>query len=104
MHKLFLALAAVVALLASPADAVHCKEPTLNREAAYTFKDPTSGKVYYVENDRCQTEGCTASFYIYEETNGYANLQRQDATGAKADEWTQDDTCHGKIRPDTLVF
>jgi hypothetical protein len=103
--KSFLVLVALAAFVAPYAVATHCKDPTLDRHTEeQRITDPTTGKLYYVEYDPCQTEGCPASFYLYEETNGFANLQRQDAVGDEADKWTQDDTCHGKIRPDTIVF
>ena len=106
MNKLFFALTAIAALVAPYALAEHCEEPTLDRDTEeLRISDPETGQViYYVDNDPCQTDGCTFSFWIYEETNGYPNLQRQDATGEEVDEYTQDDTCHGKIKPDTIVL
>lgn len=49
---------------------------------------------YYVENDFCQMDPCT--FWIYEETNGVEGLQRDDDV--------VDDTCHGAVPGDTIVF
>jgi hypothetical protein len=105
MNKYFVTLAAVAALVAPYALAEHCEKPYLDRNTEeLRITDPETGAViYYIDNDPCQLD-CTWSFWIYEETNGFANLQRQDATGDAVDEFTQDDTCHGKILPDTIVF
>ena len=61
-------------------------------------------RIFYVDNDLCQTEGCTFSFWIYEETNGYEGLQRKDAVNESETRWTKDDTCDGAIPSDTIVL
>ena len=106
MNKTYFALTALAAMVAPYALAEHCEDPYLDRDTEeYRIQDPETNKVlYYIDNDPCQTDGCTISFWIYEETNGFANLQRQDATGDEVDEFTQDDTCHGEILPDTIIF
>ena len=105
MNKVFLAMTAMVALVAPYALAEHCTEPTLDRNSEeLRINDPETGAViYYLDNDPCQPD-CGFSIWIYQETNNIENLQRQDATGDQADEFTQDDTCHGMIQPDTIVF
>lgn len=106
MNKTYFALTALVALVAPYALAEHCEDPYLDRNTEeLRIKDPETGAViYYLDNDPCQTQGCGFSIWIYEETNTYPNLQRQDATGDQVNQFTQDDTCHGEIKPDTIVF
>ena len=106
MNKVFVTMTALTALLAPFALAAHCTEPNLTRDSQeVTISDPETGAViYYIDNDPCQTEGCIWSFWIYEETNGFENLQRQDASESDADKFTQDDTCHGAILPDTIIL
>ena len=61
----------------------------------------------YVDNDPCQLDGCTLSLWIYEESNGYEGLQRQDAPTWDEEHrpwWLKDDTCDGLIAPDTILF
>lgn len=50
---------------------------------------------YYEDTDFCQPD-CGPYFWIYEESNGIAGLQRGDEV--------VDDTCHGMIQPDTILF
>ncbi len=106
MNKVFFAMAALAALVAPYALAEHCKEPYLDRNTEeLRINDPETNEVlYYLDNDWCQSQDCGYSIWIYEETNGIANLQRQDATGDDVNEFTQDDTCHGMIKPDTRVY
>ena len=105
MRTTHLALLALTALVAPYALATHCEDPFLGRNSdEMRVKDPQTGKVlYYVDNDSCQSEGCGVSVWVYQESNGYPNLQRQDATGSRVTKWTQDDTCHGMIKADTVV-
>lgn len=61
-----------------------------------TYGDGEGGDgTYYVDNDICNI-GCTFSVWIYEETNAIAGLQR-------GDEFV-DDTCHGSIESDSIIF
>lgn len=105
MNKTYFALAALMALVAPYALADHCEDPFLDRNTEeYRVKDPETGKViYYLDKDPCEPD-CGFSIWIYEETNGYDNLQRQDATGDQVNEYTQDDTCHNMIDSDTIIL
>ena len=102
MNRLFLALAALVALVAPQALAEHCTKPNLDRDSEeLRVRDETGAVRYYVERDPCEGAGCVDSIWVYEETNDIENLQRLDPPGTAK---PQDDTCHGMIRPDTLVL
>ena len=105
MNMTHFALVAIATLVAPFALAEHCEEPYLDRNSEeLRISDPETGQVlYYVDNDPCYPD-CGFSIWIYEETNTFPNLQRQDATGDQVSEYTQDDTCHGEILPDTIVF
>ena len=93
--RTILTLAACLAL-AIPAGADHCT--TYSTASPEITLDPAPGVAsrYYWDNDWCQP-GCSIfSFWIYEESNGIDGLQR-------GDEWV-DDTCHGMIAADRLIF
>jgi len=91
MNKFFTTLLTLAALaVALPAGlADHCS--SYNTSTAEFDAIPP----YYVDNDLCQP-GCIYSIWVYEETNGIEGLQR-------GDEFV-DDTCHGLIEADTIIF
>ena len=103
MSKTFLAILALAALVAPQTLAEHCTKPTLDRDSEeLRVMDPETGDVrYYVDRDACEGDGCVDSIWIYEETNALENLQRRDPADARD---PQDDTCHGMIRPDSVVL
>lgn len=87
---------AIVFLLASFAEAGHCltystTPPSLT---CYDVPSPEAGG-YYVDEDCCVI-GCIFSIWIYQESNGIPGLQRDDEH--------VDDTCHGLIEGDTVIF
>lgn len=84
--RLVLPLAILLAL-SLPAQAAHC-------ETWSTTPAEIDAGGYYVELDTCPM--CIFSVWIYEESNGIEGLQRGDEI--------VDDTCHGMIRADTIVF
>lgn len=92
--KALVALLAVFAL-SSAAEAEHC--------TTYSTTTPNVGcgmynyegtYPYYVDEDCC--DPCLSSIWVYDESNGIPGLQRGDEV--------HDDTCHGMIIPDTIVF
>lgn len=91
---------------AMPAGADHCVQPNYGRDSEeLRVPDTRTGKTqYYVEVEPCVPNGCgTNAVLIYEETNGFENLQRREGTDAERATrwWLKDDTCHGMIRPDS---
>lgn len=97
---------ALLALVAVPAGAEHCVQPDYGRTSEeMRVADPQTGKTrYYLDVDSCQTShGCIRAVWIYEESNGFGNLQRREGTedDRRRFSWFQDDTCHGMINPDT---
>ena len=99
MRATLLALLAVATLVFPAALAGHCEEPNLARESDLEVRDASDKVRYYVEIDECDKPTCQ-DVWVYEETNGYGNLQRRDS-GAQG---VHDDTCHAMIRPDTRVL
>lgn len=92
MTRTFLILIAALTLSLTSANAEHCSSySTSTPEVDMTH----SGSPYYIDNDPCQPE-CHSSTWIYEESNGISGLQRGDEV--------VDDTCHGMIDGDTIVF
>ena len=89
MPRILLATALVVAL-AFTANAEHCTTWTTS---APEIDTTIVGGSYYVENNRCD-ELC--DIWIYEESNGLPGLQREDEV--------VDDTCHGLVDGDAIVF
>lgn len=51
---------------------------------------------FYVDNDTCQPGCGLFSLWVYQESNGHPGLQRGDEV--------YDDTCHGMVEADTIVF
>ena len=60
----------------------------------------TAAAGYYIDEDGCPllavVQNCHYSFWVYEESNGIAGLQRDDEI--------RDDTCRGLIPGDTVIF
>jgi hypothetical protein len=89
MRQVILAIVGI-ALAMGAAGADHCETWSTSKP------DTTSSDGrYYVDNDMCQPE-CIFSIWLYEESNGYDGLQRGDEV--------VDDTCHGMIDSDTIIF
>lgn len=93
--RLFLLPAVVAVSLLAPAAADHCQSyhtttPTLWCGAASFPGDHP----VYVDDDCCPE--CLYYVWIYQESNGIPGLQREDEI--------VDDTCHGMIVGDTIVF
>lgn len=90
MNKLVTILLTLAALsVALPAGlAAHCTK--IHTSEALIERDG-----YYVAIDRCLGD-CVLSAWVYEESNGIVGLQRLDDQ--------VDDTCHGRIEPDTIVM
>lgn len=89
--------AALAALLLAPLPAVadHCLTWTTTT-TGYGFPlIEADGRYILIAQGFCDPQ-CGYSFWIYEESNMIDGLQRGDEF--------QDDTCHGMIAPDTLVF
>ena len=89
--RLILALSVAVAI-ALPVGAEHCE--------TWTTSEPVSdlsffGLPYYLDHDLCQ-DYMICPTWVYEETNGITGLQRGDDI--------VDDTCHGQIESDAIVF
>lgn len=96
----FLVLAASVAL-APMALGSHCTtySTSLPEYDTKLVSEATGQPRLYADDDCFPLVACWDvffSFWIYEESNGIDGLQR-------GDEW-QDDTCHGLIAPDKLIF
>lgn len=90
---LLTAIALAAAL--STASASDCETwSTSDPEGCWGPNAPWSCEYYY-ENDMCQPD-CIFSFWIYQESNGIDGLQRGDKV--------VDDTCHGMIDADTIIF
>ena len=93
MNKLFTTLLTLAAIaIAIPAGAAHCT--TWNTSSPELDTTPFGG-AYYLDNDLVQPE-YLYSIWIYEESNGFGGLQRGDEV--------VDDTCHGMIESDTIIF
>ena len=73
--------------IAVPVSAQDCEPTTFDPEVAVAG--------YYIDNDPCQPE-CFYSTWVYFESNDMAGLQRVDEV--------KDDTCHGQIEGDVIVF
>lgn len=81
--------------LSAPALAWHCEEPTTSPAEIDTCLAPRTPSCVYVDIDPCQPE-CGPLIWVYQESNGVPGLQRGDEI--------VDDTCHGEIEADTIVF
>src|SRR5688572_27227927 len=95
---------AIAFLLASPATAFHCETWSTSRPELTIDGSPAGGPTYYVDAV-CgivgfvtnHAFGCgDGAIWVYEESNGIPGQQRGDEAA--------DDTCHGAIVPDTIVF
>lgn len=86
---------ALIALLALPAQAEHCRTWTTTDPDVDTGIAPGVARYYF---DADATSSCYdfCTYWIYEEANGIDGLQRGDEI--------RDDTCHGMIRADTIIF
>lgn len=104
------AILVVVTLFAAgftvPASAGHCTAWTTSEPYFYDYyrsgwplylqRIPTGATGtagVYVHYD---AQGYTVEFWIYAESNGIPGWQRGDEN--------KDDTCHGMIKPDTVIF
>ncbi|HUR68012.1 MAG TPA: hypothetical protein VM370_02115 [Candidatus Thermoplasmatota archaeon] len=83
---------ALVAALAFPAAADGCVPTT---QAFPLLTVHALGEGVYIDADPC-VGGCETTVWFYQESNGIAGLQRQDAV--------VDDTCGGAIDGDTSVL
>lgn len=92
MRAISAAILLLVALSA-PAIAEHCTGPTAQEDAISTCVGVEP--CFYYDNDSCEPE-CVFDLWIYQETNGIAGLQREDVY--------RDDTCHGMVAGDTVIF
>ena len=88
----------LVLLAALPADAAHCETWTTTQWGVYgTPVIEHDGLYVHIECSISAVNGCQRySLWIHEESNGFTGLQ----VSTKG----QDDTCHGMIAPDTIVF
>lgn len=94
MRILFLLLSVILGVAATGA-AHHCEAPSAT-PADVSTENHLGLPVYYIDEDFiCQLE-CWGSVWVYQESNGVAGLQRADENA--------NDTCHGMIQGDTLVF
>lgn len=98
--RLFILTMLPAALVLAGAQAHHTcatwttSEPQIDTGAA----SPATGSRHYVAED-CIGRPCPShlfSFWVYEESNGIDGLQRGDPV--------VDDTCHGMISPDLLIY
>lgn len=88
---------ALAAALAIPAVAGHCATYGTAQPEADTDPAGLGTPRYYVEFFLCDgSPDCMFSLWVYEETNGIPGLQRGDEE--------VDNTCHGAIESDTIVF
>ena len=111
---LLLAASAALMLVSASAQTVVCEERswpeiTICYQGDEVVPDCSedADRFVYVDNDPCQAQGCGVSIWIYEESNGYEGLQRQDAPTTDPENrpwWIKDDTCGGLIQPDTIIF
>lgn len=85
-------LAMLSALAAAPAAASHCVGHSTSAPELDVAL-PTGDRVY-ADHDDCGT--CLVPVWIYQESNGLDGLQRLDGN--------VDDTCHGRVPSDTLIF
>lgn len=89
-------LATILSLFfALPATAMDCDGYSTSRPE-YSTENPTGAAVYYVDPDGFYSSTHMWSIWVYEESNGIPGLQREDEV--------VDDTCHGQIRGDTIIF
>jgi len=93
--RLALLAALVAAVALSSASAGHCASYSTSTPTGRTACDTDGSCIYWVWDD-CHAQGCFFSFWVYEETNGYEGLQRDDPI--------VDDTCHGMIEADRVLF
>ncbi len=93
LSLLVIPLALILAL--APAQAGHCSTWSTSEdgEDMLIVINPVLG--WYHVWDHCQPD-CIYSYWAYEETNGIPGLQRGDEV--------VDDTCHGMIAADTIIF
>lgn len=96
-----LTLGVIVALSVVPARAEHCEAWTTSEPRLFCG-DICLGEALdladhyaFVEGGDCPS-GCIYSVWVYEETNGFAGLQRGDEM--------VDDTCHEMIPADRIVL
>ncbi len=93
---LLLPLAFALAL-ANPVGADHCTTWSTDPDVELDTNPTGVGPRYYVDNDPVNLPCCPfGSWWVYEESNGIPGLQRSDEE--------RDDTCHGMIRADTIIF
>ena len=93
--KRALLLLAVATLALGGAAASHCAGPSTTTPILTLHW--VGGNGLYVTGDTlCWVTGGLCATYIYEEANGIAGLQRADEV--------VDDTCHGLIPGDTILF
>lgn len=93
--RALLAPVLLLVALSAPAIAQHCTEPGEQEDAISTCVAGLE-PCFYVDDDNCEPECGHFNVWIYQETNGHPGLQR-------GDEIT-DDTCHGMIEADTVIF
>lgn len=91
--RIVLILSVILALTVS-AGADHCTTYSTASPELDLDPSPAPGPRFYWDNDPCQP--CMWSTWVYQESNGIDGLQRGDEV--------QDDTCHGMIESDTVVF
>ena len=91
MRTILILLATVA--LALPVGAEHCTTYTTSDTEVDTGVAEGVPR-YYVNNGPCHM--CIFSIWVYEESNAINGLQRGDEI--------IDDTCHGMIRSDTIIF
>lgn len=92
MRTIFLVVAASL-ILTQFAAAGHCSHwsTSSNGTSTLVVAAPLPGQTYYAI-----LEANAPPLRMYAESNGISGLQRADST--------HNDTCHGQINPDTLMF
>lgn len=94
MLRIVLPCAFVLAIISS-ASADHCSTWSTWTHGVVEADTPVG--TYYVFGDGLDCEaGCFWTPWIYQESNDLQGLQRLDPL--------VDDTCHGMVAPDTLIF
>lgn len=91
--RTILILTAALALLLTSANAEHCSSYSTSTPEVDTTHN---GGSWYIDNDICQPECAKPITWIYEESNGIGGLQRGDEI--------VDDTCHGMIEADWIIY
>ena len=95
--KKFYAALVVAVMFMIPASAEEVCYTTSNPEATIPGAGPNFGGDLYADNDLCQLD-CGYSFWIYEEFNGIAGLQRGDEVVNDVKD------CLGEVDSDYIVF